>query len=103
MARRTTTSTLRRVRRVLLFGLLLFVSALVGLYLFGRRAPSELASLDRAETPAGSEVTIIGNQFRYEVTEAGEKLFDIEADRLLSDEPDEQGAHRFAPISSQAE
>ncbi|MCZ6508347.1 MAG: hypothetical protein O7A04_09920 [Acidobacteria bacterium] len=88
MARRTTTSTLQRVRRVLLFGLVLFVSSLVGLYLFGRRPPSEPASLDRTESPGGPEVTIVGNEFRYEVTEAGEKLFDIEADRLLSDELD---------------
>lgn len=86
--RKTTPSTLQRVRRVLLLGLLVFVGALVGLYLFGRRPAGAPPAADREQTPASPEVTIIGNKFRYEVTEDGEKLFDIEADRLLSDESD---------------
>jgi len=85
MARKTTTSTLQRVRRVLLVGLLVFVAALVGLYLLGRQPPSGLAPA-APQSQAGPEVTIIGEGFRYEVTEDGKKLFDIEAARLLSDE-----------------
>lgn len=86
MARKTTTSTLQRVRRVLLLGLLVFVGGLIGLYLLGRRASSDLAPAADNQSLAGPEVTIIGQGFRYEVTEDGEKLFDIEADRLLSDD-----------------
>jgi lipopolysaccharide transport protein LptA len=86
MPRKTTTRALQRVRTVLLFGLLLFVGALVALYLFGRQPPSGPAVATSDDTPSGPDVKIIGRRFRYEVTEEGEKLFTIEADRLLSDE-----------------
>ena len=85
MARRTTTSALQRTRRALLVGLLLFVGTLVTLYMFGRRSSPLVAPADREQAPGGSIVQV-GLGFRREVSEDGKRLFDIEADRVLSDE-----------------
>jgi LPS export ABC transporter protein LptC len=88
MTARLTTSSLQRVRRMLLFGLLVFVGTLIVLYWLGRRPPTVVPPIDAERAPDGTVVRIIGKGFRYEVSEEGEKLFDIEADRLLSDESD---------------
>lgn len=73
---------------MLLFGLLVFVGTLIVLYWLGRRPPATVQPIDSERAPDGTIVRIIGEGFRYEVSEDGERLFDIEADRLLSDESD---------------
>lgn len=84
---RTTTTTLRRIRRLLLGGIVAFLAALVALYVLGRPRPAGLSPADREQAPEG-KIVQVGRGFRYEVSEDGEKLFDIEADRVLSDESD---------------
>jgi len=88
MARKTTTTTLVRVRRMLLFGLLVFVGTLIALYMFGRPPAQGPNFADVAESPGDQEFVSIGRNFRRQVTEDGKRLFEIEADTLLSNEAD---------------
>ncbi len=73
---------------MLLAGFLVLIGSLVALYLLGRERPSRPSSVDGEQAPEG-EVVQIGRGFhRFEVTEDGNKLFEIEADRILSHQSD---------------
>ncbi len=84
MRARRTGNHLRRLRRVLLLGVVGFVALLFGLYLFGRRPSGDVpAGVASDQAPIGEEI-VIGNNFHYEVTEEGVTLWEIDADRLVS-------------------
>jgi LPS export ABC transporter protein LptC len=85
---RTTSTIVQRVRRFLLAGFLALVGSLVALYMLGRERPGRPASIDGDQAPEGQIVQIGRGFHRFEVEEDGDKLFEIEAERLLSHESD---------------
>ena len=87
MARRTT--TIRRLRTLLLLALVLAVVAVVGLFLFGRAGrPIASGSVDEGDTEAGEGVTLIGDDFDYTFTERERPIFRIRGDSVRADRED---------------
>jgi lipopolysaccharide transport protein LptA/LPS export ABC transporter protein LptC len=87
MARRTT--TIRRLRTLLLLALVLTVAAVAGLFMFGRAGgPSKPASIDEGDTEAGEGVTLIGDDFDYTFTERERPIFRIRGDSIRADRED---------------
>lgn len=87
MARRST--TIRRLRTLLLAALLLVVLAVVGLFMFGRAGQSPTQGPpDQGDTEAGEGVTLVGEDFDYTFTERERPIFRIRGDSIRADRQD---------------
>lgn len=87
MARRTT--TIRRLRTLLLLALVLTVLSVVGLFLFGRAGgPSRSGPSEPGDTEAGEGVMLIGDDFDYTFTERERPIFRIRGDSVRADRED---------------
>jgi LPS export ABC transporter protein LptC/lipopolysaccharide transport protein LptA len=87
MARRTT--TIRRLRTLLLLALVVTVLAVAGLFMFGRAGkPSKSQPMESGDTEAGEGVTLIGEDFDYTFTERERPIFRIRGDSIRADRND---------------
>lgn len=87
MARRST--TIRRLRTLLLAVLAFVVLAVVGLFMFGRAGQSPTQGPpDQGETEAGEGVTLVGEDFDYTFTERERPIFRIRGDSIRADRED---------------
>jgi LPS export ABC transporter protein LptC/lipopolysaccharide transport protein LptA len=86
MARRTT--TIRRLRTLLLLALVFTVLAVAGLFLFGRAGKPKPQATETADTEAGEGVTLIGDDFDYTFTERERPIFRIRGDSIRADRED---------------
>jgi lipopolysaccharide transport protein LptA len=76
------------IRRALLVALLAFLSSVVGLYLLGRAGrprTTTVRATDLAATEESEQVAMSGRGFDYELTREDEKVFHLQAERVLSD------------------
>ena len=87
MARRTT--TIRRLRTLLLLALVLTLAAVGGLFMFGRAGKSgSPRPIDEGDTKAGEGTTLIGDDFDYTFTERERPIFRIRGDSIRADRED---------------
>ncbi len=87
MARRTT--TIRRLRTLLLLALVFIVLSVAGLFLFGRMGkPSKSEPMEPGDTEAGEGVMLIGDDFDYTFTERERPIFRIRGDSVRADRED---------------
>jgi LPS export ABC transporter protein LptC/lipopolysaccharide transport protein LptA len=86
MARRTT--TIRRLRTLLLLALVFTVLAVAGLFLFGRAGKPKPQAMEPGDTEAGEGVTLIGDDFDYTFTERERPIFRIRGDSIRADRED---------------
>ncbi len=91
VSRRPTYRPLAIARRVLLAALLLFVTAVVIFYFVGRlrRQGPGAAADGSAGIGARGDLVLSGEGFDYEVTEGDEKIFRVQAERVVSDRQDQ--------------
>ncbi|HEX7184779.1 MAG TPA: LPS export ABC transporter periplasmic protein LptC [Thermoanaerobaculia bacterium] len=84
MARRS--STISRLRNLLLLGLVLALAAVTGLFLFGRAGQRSDSRPEEAATRAGQGTTLIGEDFDYTFTEGKRPIFRIRGDSIRADQ-----------------
>lgn len=84
MARRS--STIARLRTLLLLGLVLAVAAVAGLFLFGRAGQRSDSRPEETATRAGQGTTLIGEDFDYTFTEGKRPIFRIRGDSIRADQ-----------------
>jgi len=86
MAQKRKYAPIERLRRGVLLGFLIFLGAVLGIYMAGRsrRAQPEMA-LREGATRGREEVVLAGEGFEYQMAEGDERPFKIRAERIVSD------------------